>query len=144
MKKLFLFAGIMFFAFAAKAQEMNFEETVKYIENKLVNSTSEYEFEYPIEKAHSYRISWVKEVEFNKNGDVNIVFKYLAPNIKFNLFNISKTKEGILQIKNVVFFEDNGRELGSFNTPSTVDAERLYKAFLHLRTLCTKEKDPFD
>ncbi len=35
MKKLFLLGAILFIAFTTKVQELNFEETVKYIQKKL-------------------------------------------------------------------------------------------------------------
>lgn len=142
MKKLFLFLLLYLFAFSTKAQEMNFEETAKYIQQKY----NEYNADAPNSTSYSF-------TAFN-NGDIE--GKTNGSKFKFNLFNltnntlegtdkfgIKKYNEGSLGLQ----FYSYDKYLAAiyFTSEFTMNGlERIYKALIHLRSLCTKEKDPFD
>ena len=72
MKKLILFATLCVFAFTTKAQELNFEETVKYIQSKI-NDLSYY---------NEYEGSGIFTAK--QNGDL----KFSSRNYKTNLFDL--------------------------------------------------------
>jgi len=149
MKKIFLAASLFFLFTSVKAQELSFEETVKYINDKMVD----YGDGEP---------DYIASGQFTAkaNGDVKF-----GP-YKFNLFvlNNNKKKEqdnqdefgmelahpsldnGNTLIPGINFFSDgSGIARLSFkpNTP-LIEIKRIHKAIIHLRSLCTKEKDPFD
>ena len=141
MKKL-LFVGIMFFAFTAKAQEMNFEETVKYIQTKLKEfGECCYENNYDL------------EFKAKQNGDLEF------GKIKINLFNLNNKGKKSWVDEYGMSITPTGlyRPLIDFwggdaniyyilfkKTTSESDLNRFRKALIHLRSLCAKEKDPFD
>ena len=150
MKKLLFFATILFFFSNERAQEMNFNETISYIKEKLVNASSANNFLYPMGDGN-LKFTTVENISFTKNGDVKIklleTFWVKDTNLEFNLFKISTEKEGLRQTESRISITDNGikgTQMGIFQTSSVIDAQRLLKAFLYLRSLCTKEKDPFD
>lgn len=144
MKKVLIACFLLIAAFAVKAQQMNFEETVKYINHKIACCSE-------------IKISTIKGTS---SGDISWLAGGLYSGPKqINFFDLVPTKEipgstrilhsnGIELFKPSVYcivfhLSDNGKEyLNDFK--GQADAERGYKALLHLRSLCTRKKDPFD
>ena len=139
MKKIVLFSLLCIFAFTTKAQELNFEETVKYIQGKL----QQYGWE---NQNYGFRPLKVKN-----SGDIEV------GGFHFNFFdlnNINATKADEFGIEKVIWsdskmlcFNVDGKSITCLyfkDEMGVADLERIYKAVRHLRSLCTKEKDPFD
>ena len=148
MKKIVLFSLLCIFAFTTKAQELNFEETVKYINEKIENGDFMLGYQ---EEGGVYSLYPFNIIRLLKNGDIGISSKnYLwkakqGDPIKFNLFKLAKRDDGIkLTRTSIKFWKNENEEYITIKSPSEVDNERLFKAFIHLRSLCAKEKDPFD
>jgi hypothetical protein len=138
LKKILLALFIFFLGTSVKAQEMNFEETVKYIKGKLVNTNE------PVRYKLSNWSSWVfiKNIEISKEGKFK--FFYNDEKIIIDLFELEEQPNGLHAYKEELYFVKRGGSLSYFWVYSISDAERLQKAFLHLKSLCTKEKEPFD
>ena len=142
MKKLITLCLLLATTFATKAQEMNFDETVKYI-NEKIECCSAF-------KTHRF--------EAKKNGDVTVYSPDGAPYVNFNFFDAEKEpnehpirssmdKFGLAMVVstegyNCIEFNVHKKFIACIDTKLT--AERLFNALLHLRSLCTKVKDPFD
>jgi len=152
MRKLLLFAALSFFAFTGKVQELNFEETVRYINNRIKCCQI-------FEECRNDTISVSKKGELLKwyKG------KLEAPQNLFDLMNSSDFKyiesyktllaesNGILlqeyyqgKFFNISLLQTQKNMLSIASFKTKVEADRIYKALLHLLTLCSKEKDPFD
>lgn len=142
MKKLFLLTVLSFFVFTIKAQKLSFEETIKYINNKIICCSS------PKSK--------IKKIEVSKNGAIKIEKE--GDLVKFNLFDLYKGKDGAYSFseesKLYGFGFDSYNSAVMFRFSADInqyiimtndeDAKRVASAFRHLLTLCTKEKEPFD
>lgn len=148
MKKLFLILSVCIYVQDLNAQELTFEQTVKYIKEKLI------EFD------DDGRYKDDGEFKATKNGDLR--FDWMSK-FKVNLFNLNDNKRpenivhGWIEVAHpavddnmnfpCIFFYSDGKGIAALYFKSNVtvsDLERLCKALIHLRTLCTKEKDPFD
>ncbi len=137
MKILLTICLLLATTFTVRAQKLSFEETVKYINDKIV-CCSENNFDTIIAKRNG-TIKWL-------NKSVNL----------FDLMSIEATentilhKDGISLYKGIstvcVYFKvsvsDDDEVLNRFKIKA--NGERVYNALQHLRSLCTKEKDPFD
>lgn len=152
MKKLITICLLITTAFTTNAQDMSFEETVKYINDKI-DCCSNYK---------GYRII------ANKNGDVVYKKSDSTTLLSFNFFDnenyklknnyCDNFKTGdcrlIDQQYGIAFIETFQKlHITIISIPSLVfiprinneiNGERIMKALLHLRSLCTKAKDPFD
>lgn len=131
MKKLITICFFIATSFTVNAQQLTFEETVKYINDK-------------IECCAEYKTTLIAQ----KDGTLK--FKTYSINL-FDLddINTENCKYGICNR----IGETSGNSYIYFKTGSTPnlaafvsekDAERVYNALFHLRSLCTKTKDPFD
>ena len=140
MKKLFLFATLCVFAFGTKAQDMNFEETVKYIKNKVVNDNS-----YYLDKSGWSYAYVIINLEPTKSGDITFTLGS-GPKTKLNLFELKHgNEEGIIVLNQRIYLYTSKTDYYTIDhIQSNAEAERISKALIHLRSLCTKEKDPFD
>jgi len=152
MKKGITICFLLATVFTVKAQQMNFEETVKYINDKI-DCCSYYK---------GYRII------ANKNGDVVYKKSDSTTLLTFNFFDnenyklknnyCDDFKTGDCRLIDQQFgiaFRETFQKLHItiISIPSLVfipgidneiNGERIMKALLHLRSLCTKAKDPFD
>lgn len=142
MKKLLLFATLCVFAFDTKAQELNFEETVKYIKDKM-----------------ECCLQFSKKIEIKKNGLILLTYDN-GKNITFNLFDLYKGEReyprvnirdedegygfGYNKANNGIFFMLSTRNDIDIRFNTEDDNLRVIKAFRQLLKVCTKEKDPFD
>lgn len=136
MKKTLLILFLSIAAFTSKAQNMSFDETVKYINDKLAVC------QYPV------------TFTAQKDGNITVGKK------SYNLFDLYQEpiddKAYIKQDKGIVYSNKPGYEsikfiLSSQGNPATFayftvekDQERVYNALIYLRSLCSKSKDPFD
>ncbi|GAA3957500.1 hypothetical protein [Mucilaginibacter dorajii] len=136
MKKTILILLLSIAAFTAKAQNMTFEETVKYINDKLAVC------KYP------------KTFTAQKDGTIK------AGEKSYNLFNFYETpienKNNIKQDKGIAYCVDSDYQYiklimnskGEYEIfaffATEKETERVYNALVYLRGLCTKNKDPFD
>jgi hypothetical protein len=145
MKKLITICLLIATVFTVNAQQMNFDETVKYINEKLL-------LQYNVKNS----------IVADKSGNIYVE----AYNKKFNFYDLDT---------NSIHYDDaekreSGLELNSYGTghngegrgyqitanidkynialishfDNQKDAERVFSALLHLKSLCTKTKDPFD
>ncbi len=146
MKKLFFFLALSFFAFNTKAQDLSFEETVKYIKEKLLNTEKPIDFQ---------DANWKKEkritaIEINKNGKImffaveNGKDAKKADSVKINLFELAPVPNGIYSSGSQTKFYTKDYKLYSLLTVSGEEANRITKAFTHLKSVCKEEKDAFD
>lgn len=156
MKKALLIF-FLFVSYIIKAQNLNFEETVNYINEKIQCCAwvANYGF---------YRTVILKA---KKNGEITISSTSLGIHDQINLFDLVDGQPGFDDTYKVLK-KSNGIILSTFKNygnfvyeiylqttregalkiltyfETDVEAERVYNALQHLRTLCKKEKDPFD
>ena len=143
MRKLFIICLLMVTDITTQAQNMSFDETVKYIQDKI-KCCSEY-----------------KDYTFSATSNGQISIKKSGPDITtFNLFDLKDAAEnpwnvfddkGIMLIaingnKSYIlcFQVSDGKDECAYWFDVQAEGERVYRALLYLRSLCTKEKDPFD
>lgn len=139
MKKLLTICLLLATTFTAKAQNMSFEETVKYINEKLACCLDNKDVRLTAKKDGTVSF-WGNTFNFFDLED------FTLSNYEKKL--TLKTSNGI----KVYLDESSGYYGTMFNTSSwskllfrdEINAERVYNALLHLRSLCTKTKDPFD
>lgn len=126
------------------AKEENFDETVKYINNKIA-CCSEVKTS-TIKGTLSGDISWLAGGLYSGSKQINF-FDLVTTKESYGSTTILQSK-GIRLFKSSIYCisiqvdNDNVEYLNDFK--SQADAERVYKALVHLSSLCTKEKDPFD
>ncbi len=143
MKNLLTICLLIATAFTVNAQDMNFEETVKYINDKI-----ECCYQY---KPMTFTVTRSGQISFN-NKTVNLFDlgpayvnygnvkeKFILQESGISLWDIDKDYTYKIYFR---VSEAKGEKFLEFS--SRADAERVYKALLHLRSLCTKAKDPFD
>lgn len=153
MKKLLTICLIMTTVFTVNAQELGFDDTVNYIKDKLIKYKM-----YHYQDRVTYKIQCnIGDFKATKNGEILLISTsgmsdYVCSEQIINLFE--KDKENGQEIKisyKIDWLKNHMIALGSNhyyglvskNAPPEV-LERLAKAFNHLRSLCKKEKDPFD
>lgn len=142
MKKLLTIFVLCLSIVTANAQDKKttFDETVKYI-NNIFNENKVIFF-----RQNSNRGSVIKELKVEKNGKVSFMdaANEVSPSEvigSFNLFDFEK----IMQVyDNVYLAGKDDLNLGSFSNFPTSYNSKLENAFKHIRTLCVKEKDPFE
>jgi hypothetical protein len=141
MKKLITICLLMATIFSVKAQDMNFEETVKYINDKIECC-----------KATGWNY---QSFEANKTG--RIKFGRGVNQKEYYIFDLITEKNTTSEtIGGTTYYKYYGIQYGDDKTSlwydknlllafsTSLDCERVYNAIKHLYTLCTKEKDPFD
>lgn len=135
MKKLITICVLIATGFTLKAQEMNFEETVKYINDKII-CCSDY-------KAGTIKATLSGDILWSNQG-LRINLFDLVPEVPD--YKPAQNSQGIiLDNYGNIFFSGAMPNSGHLNQfPVQAEAERVFKALLHLKSLCTKKKDPFD
>lgn len=140
MKKLLTICLLIATAFTVNAQEMSIEETVKYINDKIACCG----IDKFIFKCTTSGNIIVKNPSYVDETIVNIFDLSIEPPAIYEKGDF-KINNGVSLYETYISFNLTKTRSISFNSFSTrADAERVYKALLHLRSLCTKEKDPFD
>lgn len=136
MKKLLTITLLLIATVTTQAQNMSFDETVKYINDKLAAST--------------FRTTITATPDGIMKFDGKSINLFDLPQIIIDDKVIILQDKGIrLQTVNDSFWiyfvlSADGNELGLDSFDTEVAATRVYKAFIYLRSLCTKKKDPFD
>ena len=142
MKKLITICLIITATFTVNAQNISFEETVKYINDKITCCATEVG-------------TLSTGIQVFPNGYISIKHTNKKYDISFNFFDLVKPAPeyvcdncdngiGITHgyPTSVAFYiKPNFTVLINFATEA--EAQRVLKAFLHLRSLCVKTKDPF-
>ena len=147
MKQIIALCFIAGSVFTLKAQTPTFEETVNYINDKI-RCCSSYE---------SLSIS------ASKNGDVILIHPDGDEIFRFNFFIIENDVLAeypyleIIKVYKGIRFAKKKTDDGAYTLSISIAGfsfipnirnedigNKLMKAFEHLRSLCTKEKDPFD
>lgn len=145
MKKLITICFFMATAFTVNAQQLTFEETVNYI-NKIF--TENKHPNYYVGNDRSGKL--ILGIQASKNGRVTVynyfnyygsTDKYDTPIGSFNLFDFEKC--GIESDKYITLLDKNNQKLGMFSDILLSYSTKMEKALKHLRSLCTKEPDPF-
>ncbi|TFF33437.1 hypothetical protein [Mucilaginibacter psychrotolerans] len=138
MKKTLFILLLSITTFTVKAQNMSFDETVKYINDKMATAAQ-----------------FAKSgITATKDGTV------VSSKKTYNLFDLSQTicndPYVVKQDKGIMLVNKPGYIRVTLSTDGSTlsgmviymetekDAERLYNALVYLRSLCAKKKDPFD
>jgi hypothetical protein len=115
---------------ALSAQQMTFEETVKYIRDKMECCRDR---------------SFYREVEsVNKDGKIKVIMGSEGSRTfdLFELFPRDTTQTGIAQGTSPNSLWYQGQLIFLFETEA--DGKRMYNALKHLATVCERPRDPFD
>ncbi len=132
MKNLLILTLCLFASGFLQAQTLTFEETVKYINGKIVCCS----------KNPTGIITATKSGEI-KRGDQKVNLFDLVPDVT-GLWTFHEDGVYICD-SSCICFKLSAYDTWAFPCFNTfADAERVYKAMLHLRSLCTPVKDPFD
>lgn len=148
MKKLITLCLIMITAFTVKAQSPTYEETVNYI---IQNTKGRVMYPGDLDaysRTNGYNL---KDIKIEKNGKIELItdhkFDYNSFNIIFNIFDLVEKvdyPDGIRAYKFLVHF--NGLNVSSgygITFATDADAQKIARAFRHLKTLCVKPDDLF-
>ena len=152
MKKLLTICLIMATVFTVNAQELNFDETVKYIKDNLIKYKM-----YQLQDGGATNLHCsIDDFKAKQNGEIVFVntsgSSIGCGETIINLFEKDKKTGQAIEVKYEIFWTTDHRiafgsnfhyQLISSNASPDV-LTRLAKAFNHLRSLCKKEKDPFD
>jgi hypothetical protein len=150
MKKLITICLLIATTFSAKAQDMNFEETVKYINDIFKENSISYF------KENSNTSDLINGISVKKDGKIICYNAYKGSNrvpldqtneilFSFNLFDFTRLS---YEDKFQYFIKNVGGDVkyldwGFFYGITEPNIMRLNKALTHLRTLCVKTADPF-
>lgn len=137
MKKLITICFLVATTFSAKAQVMNFEETVKYLNEKLACCSGNY-------KTDTIKVKNDGTITWNDGKTLNLFDLWKGTH---NYPNIIEMSNGISRCSSFGIIDlwisaSDEKRFGEFKVEA--DQIRVYKALLHLKSLCTKKKDPFD
>lgn len=138
MKSLLTLLAIFFGLGIANAQ--TFDETVNYINNFFKDNEVSY---FPGMATGFMSEYLVSELKVEKNGRVSFINK-LTGKVKgtSNLFEFEKFEEG--NSASLWLEDKNNNIIGRFYGFPLSHISKIEKALKHLRTLCVKEKDPFE
>ena len=142
MKKILLAVTLCFLFSSIKAQELNFEETEKYIQTKLKEfGECCYDANYDLE----FKAKPNGDLQFGKSK-INFFSLNNKENVSYvDEFGIMIVPTGFRR-PTICFMGGGGHilDIEFIRTTTEADLEKIHKALRHLRSLCTKEKDPFD
>ena len=141
---VFLFM-LTFSSLNLKAQSLTFEETVKYIQDKFECCVAFHDAGSLETITQNGRITFYSEVfdifdwifdmdwDYSEWGHAYVKGKKILCLNKNELKVIEKFDDcaNCYHVRNIAEFHTRG------------DAEKVFKAFKHLKTLCTPEADPF-
>jgi hypothetical protein len=140
MKKLLTICLLIATTFSVKAQEMNFEETVKYINEKMICCNDFSNYDTLIAKKDG-TINWCKN---QKDCTVNLFDLYDKYSGGVSILEHSNGIER-LSVNGIINFRISTSDFKRFaQIENEKEQIRVYNALIHLRSLCTKAKDPFD
>ena len=138
--KWFLLVVLCFSICGMHAQEMNFEQTVSFLQQKI-NCCS-----VPFAASTSRKVD---SIFIDKNGDVTLTYSDKKPALTFNIFELYIEENGENGIDTVmggkfVQFYINEEKIRMIRLANANDAGQVYDAFLKLYNLCSKEVKMFN
>ena len=133
MKKALVFLLVLFISLVSKAQSLDFDATVKYINDSFSNRMA------AVFEGNSDNGYGANKVKVTKDGRVVFSYGDEKPRASFNLFDVAKFDAGP---RGLMLKDKDDSLIVRLDVPSP-DAARLAKAFIHLRSLCNKSLDPF-
>lgn len=122
------------------AQEMNFEQTVSFIKQKIHCCS------VPFAASTSRKVD---NIFIERNGDVRLSYSDRNPILTFNIFELYSDEENPNGIDTVmggkfVQFYINEEKIRMIRFANAEDAGQVYDAFLKLYNLCSKEVKMFN
>jgi hypothetical protein len=143
ISKLLLFISLLIttsvLSLPVGAQKLNFEETVKYI-NEAFKENNVYYFE-----PYGLNGYGVDEITCKKDG--KMIFKWLNRETNeskiigsFNLFEVGRYKE---EMGYKILLDKQDKRLAQLTMASSDAFVRIQRAVEHLKSLCNKSADPF-
>ena len=148
MKRIFTLIVLLAIVISVKAQDLTFEQTVSYIQKNITGRLM-----YPGDLDAYSRIKGytLKEISIQQNGAIVIQTDQKSDandfNISFNVFDLVERVDypgGIRAYKFLIHFSGLNVSKGygiAFATDA--DAQRVARAFRHLKKVCIREEDPF-
>jgi|GEM_PF-5267222 len=142
MKFLFM-SLLVLFTMKASAQNLDFDQTVQYINEKMACCSVYKNTQIKVSKNGTIQYTYFDKYSagFNLFDLVSTYRDFTNKNEYQNGIGLAKFSNGEYQI-NFMTNEMSGTFLNEFN--SEAEARRVFKALIHLKSLCKKEKDPFD
>jgi hypothetical protein len=137
MKKTLLILLLSVAAFTVKAQNMSFEETVKYISDKL--AVCRFPTTFAAEKDGTITVDRKAYNLFDLYQDP-IEDKFNIKQDKGIVYRVTPTGGNYIQL--ITSSKGDPKIIAFFTVEK--DEERVYNALIYLRSLCSKSKDPFD
>lgn len=154
MKKLITLIILSLFALTSKAQTLTFEETVKYINNQITCCEMHKDFSLGLISANKEGFVSYYFIDRKKSGGegtytVNITdLERIGENSNTHHNGITRGYDDTIPNLEpyffVKFYDTTGKGYIVRFKSETI-CIRVFKAFIHLQTLCTPtKKDPFD
>ena len=142
-----LLVSLIVFSFTSKAQNLTLEQTVDYINGVLESGQIEY---FPGNNINNQ----TNRVKIDKSGRITFLMykeadKTTTPWGSFNVFDLESTEWQEYNSTNLgvtgllKFYTKDKSFPAMFRGFSKANADRFYKAILHLKDVCTKSLDPF-
>lgn len=138
--KWFLLFVLSFRISGMHAQEMNFEQTACFIQQKIQCCS------VPYSASTSRKVD---SIYIERNGNVSLFYSDKKPALTFNIFELHSEVDGENGIDTVmggkfVQFYINEEKIRMIRFANAEDAGQVYEAFLQLYTLCTKDAKMFN
>lgn len=145
MKNLLMLFVLFLGLGMANAQEkkaLTFDETVIYLKKSL-NEKGRYSREIVYDTSTTFSTTYMSEILMSNDGKILCNWAVggggIFSSISFNLNKVLKIENKNAQIR--FYVTDNSYYL--VTAESQIDAERITKAFIHLKSLLPKDDDPF-
>lgn len=136
---LFLGLGL---ASAQEKKALTFDETIIYLKRSL-DKKARYSEVLVYDTSTEYSTNYMGEVLISSDGKISCNWKVggggIYSSISFNLNKVLKIENQNAQIR--FYVTDSSYYL--ITAESQIDAERITKAFIHLKSLLPKDDDPF-
>ncbi len=138
MKRLLIFISC-FSAISGHAQEMDFEQTVSFIQQKIQCCS------IPYSASTSRKVD---SIFIERNGKISLYYSDKKPELTFNIFELynddedSKGIDTVMSGKFIQFYIDE-EKIRMIRFATAKDAGQVYDALLHLYKLCNEEVKMF-
>ena len=142
--KLFILLALLTaYSFTTKAQNLTFEQTVDWLKNfQKANTMYIYFGSKTSNTAHGY----ISDISVENSG--RILIKHMEGGIygfrSFNVYDIESSQWAVSNDEyDLKLLAKNNTILATVSNLNKPDGDRLYKALLHFKKVCTKSADPF-
>ena len=137
--KIFLSIISLFSISYLQAQDVNFEQTVNFIQNKV------YCCSVPFSKSTQRKVD---SIDIGKNGNITLSYSDKKVKHTFNLFELHKETEKATGIDTIIGgkfiqFYVNEKRIRMIRFATAADAKEIYAALLRLFILCRRETKMF-